>query len=149
MGERGVGHIVQCTNLLIKLFILQNIIVVLVAGILLVIASIATVVASSFNYIYTKVVRYTSVGLWLLTFVLILASSLSTSYTMTTSMAVLVALLYIVLPVPMIWAVIGGAVTIIVHGCSHMQIFDHDNTHKDSFDHAIIVSNIRSKVILK
>lgn len=119
---------------------LQKTVLELVFGPLLLIGSIAAICVSAFNFIYTKTVRYVSVALWVLLFVLVLAGTLASTFTMTTALGVCVALLYIVLPVPMIWAVIGGAMSIIVQGCSHIQYFDND--HGSAVSHGVTVSII-------
>lgn len=110
----------------------------LVCASLLIFSAIMAIFISSFNYIYTKTVRYVSAGLWTLVSILTLAGTLASSVTVTTALAVCVALLYIVLPVPILWAVIGGALCILAHGISHMQIFD--NPHHEGPEHAIVVS---------
>ena len=110
----------------------------LVFGPLLLIASIAAICISAFNFVYTKTVRYVSVVLWVLLFVLVLAGTLASNFNVTTALGGCGALLYIGRPVPMIWAVIGGAFSIIVQGCSHIRFFD--NPHGDAISHAVIVS---------
>ena len=73
----------------------------------------------------------------------IIIGSFQSPFAVSTILAIIVVLLYVVFPVPMLWAVIGGFVSLVAQGCRHIRDLD---SHGDHFEHYIIVSMTRNSI---
>jgi len=102
------------------------VIVQLFLGCLLIVGCALTTVVISMNYPFYKSIKYVSLSMWCVTFAWIIVGSLDSPFTVTVVLAIIIILLYVVLPVPILWAVIGGCVTVVAEGCRHIRdVEDH------------------------